>query len=313
MKPALYYSEIADAPEGVSAYWILADDGVRLRVSVLKADSARKGSVLMFPGRTEFIETFGRTVADFGSQGYSSLVIDWRGHGLSDRVAIDPKLGHVARFSDYQKDVAAMITAAQQLDLPKPWYLLGNSMGACIGLRALTDGLSVAACAFCAPLWDIKLSSFQRMAAWPMTWAAQLVGRDQNYAPGHSGDSYILGVSFQDNRRTNDAGMYQYMVYQAQCAPELHTGGPSMGWLGQVLRETRNLAKLPSPDIPCITFCPDEDDLISVSAVQNRMARWPNGRLELIPDSKHNLLLEMPEVRESIVNKICEVFSGARK
>lgn len=311
MEIAPFYSEIADAPENGTAYWIHADDGVRLRVAMWKAEEPSKGSVLMFPGRTEFIETFGRTVAEFRKFGYSSFVIDWRGHGLSDREAEDPKTGHVNRFSDYQKDVAAMIKAAQELGLPKPWYLIGNSMGACIGLRSLIDGLPVAACAFCAPLWDIKLSPIQRLAAWPVSWAAQKVGKGHIYAPGHSGDNYILRVSFQDNRRTNDLGMYQYMVNQAQSVPDLHTGGPSMGWLYQTLNETRSLSKMSSPDLPCIAFCPDQDELVGVRAVQNRMARWPSGRFELIQNAKHNLLLEIPEIRESVMTKICEVFANA--
>lgn len=311
MEAAPFYSEIADAPADVTAQWIHADDGVRLRVAIWKAVGPGKGTVLMFPGRTEFIETFGRTITEFGKLGYSSLVIDWRGHGLSDRIAEDTRMGHVDQFSDYQKDVAAMINAAQELGLPKPWYLLGNSMGACIGLRALSHRLPIAACAFCAPMWDIKLSLLQRMAAWPVTWVARLIGKGQVYAPGHSGESYILGVSFQDNRRTNDPDMYRYMVTQAQSAPELHTGGPSMGWLNQVLRETRSLAKVPSPDIPCITFCPDEDELVSIPAIQDRMAHWPGGRLELVSNAKHNLLLEKPKIREDVLKKICEVFTRA--
>ena len=35
-------------------------------------------------------------------------MVDWRGHGLSDRVSEDRNTIHVDWFSDYQKDVAAM-------------------------------------------------------------------------------------------------------------------------------------------------------------------------------------------------------------
>lgn len=313
MEIAPLYSEISDAPANGAAYWIHADDGVRLRVARWKARASSKGSILMFPGRTEFIETFGRTVGDFETRGYSSFVIDWRGHGLSDRVAEDPKVGHVNLFSDYHKDVAAMIKAANELDLPKPWYLIGNSMGACIGLRALIDGLPVVACAFCAPMWDVKLSSVQRLAAWPISWTANLLGKGQSYAPNHSGESYILSVNFQDNRRTNDPDMFQYMVNQAQEAPGLHTGGPSMSWLYQTLSETHDLAKMPSPDIPCIAFSADDDELVGIPAVRNRMLHWPDGKYELIQNSKHNLLLEKPEIREKITTKICELFAENRR
>lgn len=308
MEIAPLYSEIADAPENGTAYWVWADDGVRLRVAMWQAERPT-GTILIFPGRTEFIENFGRNVAVFAGLGYTTSAIDWRGHGLSDRLTEDTRTGHVVRFSDYQKDVAAMIKAAEELDLPKPWYLIGNSMGACIGLRAVINGLPVTACAFCAPMWDVKLSPLQRLAAWPITSAAQMLGKGQIYVPGHSGESYILSVNFQENRRTNDLEMYAYMVNQAKNAPRLHTGGPSMGWLYQTLKETHQLSRLPSPDLPCIAFCPDQDELICVSAVQDRMACWPGGRIEMIHGAKHNLLLETPEIRDRVISKIGELFS----
>lgn len=83
-----------------------------------------------------------------------------------------------------------------------------------------------------------------------------------------------------------------------------------MGWLNQVLRETHSLSKLSSPEIPCVTFCPDEDELVSVSAVKDRMTRWPGGNLELVRNARHNLLLEKLDIRERILKKICDVFSG---
>lgn len=311
METAPFYAEIAEAPPDTAAYWVRAADGIKLRVAVNPSGRPEKGTILVFPGRTEFIETFGRTMVEFAELGYSTLVIDWRGHGLSDRIAQDPQLGHVGRFSDYQLDVVAMVQAARQLGLPEPWYLVGNSMGACIGLRALIDGLPVSACAFCAPMWDIKLSPLARLLAWPVSWAASVTGKAQRYAPGHSGESYILGVDYPSNRRTNDEDMYRYMVRQAEAAPELHTGGPSMTWLNQVLRETRKLSRVPSPNLPCISFCPEEDELISIPAVKSRMARWVGSSLEFIPGAKHNLLLEEAPIRGRILAKICEVFGRA--
>lgn len=308
METAPFHAEIAEAPPDTAAYWVRAADGIKLRVALNLSGRTEKGTILVFPGRTEFIETFGRTMVEFAELGYSTLVIDWRGHGLSDRIAQDPQLGHVRRFSDYQLDVAAMVQAAGQLGLPEPWYLVGNSMGACIGLRALIDGLPISACAFCAPMWDIKLSALARLFAWPASWAASVTGKGQRYAPGHSGESYILSVDYASNRRTNDEDMYRYMVRQAEVAPELHTGGPSMTWLNQVLRETRKLSRVPSPNLPCISFCPKEDELVSLPAVKSRMACWPGGRLEFIPGAKHNLLLEQAQIRGRILAKLCQFF-----
>lgn len=311
MKKAEFFPETVETASAGAAFWVRAEDGVRLRVGLWTAQDVCKGSIFFFPGRTDYIEQYGRVAAQLVKQGFSTLVIDWRGQGLSDRIAKDPRIGHVNLFSDYQKDVAAMVEAAQELNLPKPWYLVGHSMGGCIGLRALLNSLPVAACAFTAPMWDIHIPAYERFAALPLTWAAQALGKGQLYAPGYSGQTYVLRAGFDGNTLTNDAEMYQHWVSLAKTLPDHQTGGPSMGWLYQSLIEMRDLSKVASPPIPCISFCGDQDKIVGISAVEARMARWPNGKFRLIANAKHELLLEVPKVRQSIIAEICDLFAGA--
>ena len=73
----------------------------------------------------------------FLEHGYASFSLDWRGHGLADRSTLNPLLGHVGTFSDYVKDFDAVIDWAQHFKLPKPWFVLGHSMGGAILLRHL--------------------------------------------------------------------------------------------------------------------------------------------------------------------------------
>jgi lysophospholipase len=293
------------------AHWVHADDGTRLRVGLWKSGSREKGTILLFPGRTEYIEKYGRTVTDLVKLGYSVLIVDWRGQGLSDRITEDPMTGHVLRFIDYQKDVAAMVKTAEELDLPKPWYMLGHSLGACIGLRALKEGLSVSACAFTSPMWSIKLPAVKRAAAWPLSWAAQSLGKGHVYAPGTNGSSYVLSTPYEDNRLTNDPEMYQYFIRQATTLTDHQIGGPSMGWLFQTLKETNALSQKPSPEVPCMTLCGTNDALIEVSTVQKRMAHWSDGKFEQIQDAKHDLLSEVSAIRQSAVEKITQHFEEA--
>lgn len=309
MEQATFYPELAEGPANGSAYWVHAKDGVRLRVGLWRAEQPRKGTVFLFPGRAEYVEIWGRTASAFNELGYTTIVIDWRGQGLAERFTEDRRTGHVNSFSDFQMDVAAMVQAANELDLPKPWNLVGHSMGACIGFRALTEGLPVEACAFTAPMFDIHLSAVERMAAWPLTWAAQALGKGHSYAPGYTGESYVLKNKFENNRLTTDSEMYQYWVDQAEAQSDLQIGGPSMGWLFQALKETKSLSKVRSPAVPCIAFCGDQDEVVSISAIQNRMERWPDGRFELIHGAKHELFLESSEARERILSQICDLFS----
>jgi len=216
MENAPFYAEIAEGPAGGKAFWISADDNVRLRVGLWKAEQSKNGSVLLFPGRTGYIERYGRIATRLRENGFSSFAIDWRGHGLSDRLVDDRNCCHVDRFSDYQRDVTAMIKAAERLELPRPWHLIGNSMGANIGLRAMLTQLDVAASAFIAPMWAINLSPIQYYAAWALSWTAQAVGKGHVYAPGYDGQNYVLKTAFEDNTMTNDEEMYRYLSDQAE-------------------------------------------------------------------------------------------------
>jgi lysophospholipase len=85
-----------------------------------------------------------------------------------------------------------------------------------------------------------------------------------------------------------------------------------MGWLFQALKETRALAKLPSPATPCLVLCGSEDSVISTSAVQERMSHWPQGRLEMIDGARHDLLCESPGIRNRVLSGICELFARQR-
>jgi len=308
MDKAPFFPKVAEGPQNVHAYWAKADDGINIRLAHWPCEGASKGTIFIFQGRTENIEKYGRTVSEFHKAGYGAFALDWRGQGLSDRLTEDRMLGHVGQYTDYHKDVAAFLRAAKKLDLPKPWFLFGHSLGACVGLRALIDGLPVSACVFSAPLWDINLSTFQRVAAWPLSWTAQAVGKGTSYAPGAKGESYVLTTDFAENRLTHDPDMYRYYQSVSENLVDQQVGGPSLGWLFQTLRETNRLSKVESPDTPCLTFCGAEDSIVAIPAVEDRMNRWPRGRLDLVPNGRHDVLYETADIRRHVFEAILSHF-----
>ena len=137
MTPAPFHAEIADSAPGAEAYWLAASDGVRLRAVVWAGGS--RGTAVVFPGRTEFAEKYGRVAAQLVARGLAVAMIDWRGQGLSDRPPGNAMRGHVEDFRDYQRDVAALLGLVERLEMPGPRYLFAHSMGGCIGLRTLLE------------------------------------------------------------------------------------------------------------------------------------------------------------------------------
>ncbi len=307
MQTAPLYDDVAKAPDGGAAYWLTTEDGVRIRIGAW--DKGANGTVLLFPGRTEYIEKYGQAVGDLQARGYATLVVDWRGQGLADRLLDDPAAGHVMHFTDYQHDVRAMVTAARELNMPEPFYLTSHSMGGCIALRSLIEGIDVKAAAFSAPMWGILIAAPMRPLALGIAWASSGLGFGHKYTPGTSADSYVVTAPFEGNLLTTDPDMYAYMQDQARAHPQLPLGGPSMNWLFQALTETRKLQAMPMPTMPTLTYLGTNERIVDSIAVIKVMGKWPGGRLEMVDGAEHEVLMETPETRNRVFDGVTAWFN----
>ncbi|MFQ3183302.1 MAG: lysophospholipase [Alteromonas macleodii] len=303
---APYHADIAGHPEGI-CHWLLTADGVRIRVGHWPVDQA-KGTILIFTGRTEYIEKYGRTALDFGKRGYSCVAIDWRGQGIADRLLENRAVGHVESFDDYQLDVKAMLAHVKSLGLPEPYHLFGHSMGGCIGLRALYDGLPVKTAAFSAPMWGIKISAAMRPIAWGLSSISKPLGFSGLFTPGQHAETYVLRATENDNVLTADVSSFILLQQQLKLHPELALGGPSLHWLNESLREMRLLSQRPSPDVPSITFLGTEEAIVDPARVYQRMEKWPHSTLIILENGRHEVLMEIPKIRNRVFDESTKLF-----
>jgi len=305
---APYFETLAQAPAGGHCAWVYSADSVRIRVGHWPIEAAR-GTVLIFPGRTEYVEKYGPLAADLHAQGLAVAAVDWRGQGLADRVHPDPRAGHVAQFADYQRDVDAYLAHVRALGLPEPYYVLGHSMGGCIALGALYRDLDISRVAFSAPMWGIMLSPLLRPTAWAVGWASEKVGLSNLYAPSQGAESYVATTAFDDNTLTTDRAGFAFMQGQVRAQTELQLGGPTIRWLREALLECRRLASLPAPDVPCVAFLGARERIVDPIRIHDRMKSWPGGELLLLQGAEHEVLMERPEVRRRILDRLSTHFS----
>lgn len=307
MTEAPFHSAIADGPEGGYARWLQATDGVQIRAGHWPLATA-KGTVFLLPGRTEYIEKYGRAARDLAQRGYATLTIDFRGQGLADRALDDPMLGHVRDFAEYQRDMEALITFARAEGLAEPWFLMGHSMGGAIALRVLMGRHPFKAVAFSAPMWGILMSALMRPMALVMGHAARAMGFDHRAVPGSREATYVLAVPFVGNTLTTDAEMWDYMRQQALAVPALTLAGPSLGWLQAALAECRALAALPAPDLAALTALGLQERIVDTATIHARMAQWPKGTLSLYPGAEHEVMMERPDTRARFFDESCALF-----
>ena len=297
-----------EGPPGGQAFWLRASDGVRLRIAHWPG---ARGTVLVLPGRTEYIEKYALVVADLARAGWGALVIDWRGQGLSDRLVGDAALGHVGRFSDYQLDVAAMRLAAETLGCRAPMPVLAHSMGGCIALRAFCEGLQPPAAAFSAPMWGLPLSRAMRLGIRTMAHATRPLGRDTAYLPTTGPQYGLPSMAYEDNPLTRDHDQFARMQGQIRDTPALALGGPSLRWGAAALSEMAALARLPTPDVPALIGLGGNERIVLPTAIRARAARWPHAELVDYPAAEHELLMEVPQTRDDFLSRALSLFGRA--
>lgn len=307
LSPAPLFTDVCPGPAGGVAHWIGTSDDLRIRVAHWPLDGAR-GTVLLFPGRTEYVEKYGLCAADLAARGLATMTIDWRGQGLSDRMLDDRRIGHIDDFTDYQRDVSAMVRAARELGLPRPFFLLAHSMGGCIGLRAVMQGLAVQAAAFTGPMWGIHIAPHMRLLASVMTQVMPRLGQGHRIPPGTTLESYVTSEPFEDNMLTTDAQQFDMMRDQISAHPELALGGPSVTWLGEALEETRHLAGRAAPSLPCITWVGSNERIVDVPRIHARMESWKGGQLHVVDGAEHEVLMETDNTRRTVMDELQNLF-----
>lgn len=308
LEPAPFH---APAPAGLPqplAVWTRADDGVRLRLVLFPAPPGGRGWLILCPGRSEWAEKYALAAAEFGARGYGLMLPDWRGQALSDRLHPDPRLGHVHRFADYQRDLAALLAAARALGLPPPAGIVAHSMGGAIALRALDAGLAVPAAAFSAPMWGIRLGTLLRPA---VQLATAMVARAGREPPPPPTAAYLSFAPFEGNALTSDPAIYAAMQAAVRARPEFALGTPTLHWLSEAIRETRRLAARPSPRLPALVAVGSDETVIDTDAVRARTARWPGARLLTIPGARHEPMMERPGLRAAFYDAAAALFDAA--
>ena len=220
-------------------------------------------------------------------------------------------MGHVEDFHDYQLDADAVMDAVAHLDMPKPWHVIGHSMGGAIGLNAVMNGLPVASAAFTGPMWGISIAPVVRQIGWTLAIVAPKVGFGHKLPPSTRYENYVTSQPFEDNALTRDRDMYDMMRAQIAAHPDLAIGGPTLTWLREALKITREMAARPAPSLPCLTFVGAAERIVDVDRIRTRMASWPGGELVIVPDAEHEVLMEIPETRRTVFDRLVAHFDAA--
>lgn len=293
METAPLYEDVADAPEGGRAYYVRAADGTRIRFALWGGGT--KGLAVVFPGRTECLEKYGRMASMLLARGFSVAIIDWRGQGLSDRLNNSTAVGHVDDFTDYQDDLNTVLSHPEVQALDGPRIMFAHSMGGCIGLQALLTGDAFAVAVFSAPMWGLNLPGPNKFLAPLLANVGVALGLGKKTLAGQPKGFYLTREPFAGNNLTHDQDYWDYMREQIIKYPALALGTPSFKWLKGALGAFKYFDTAEMPTIPCLMFVGGDESVVSPSAIRKLSPNFANGTLVEIDGARHEVWMETPD------------------
>ncbi|WP_162243260.1 alpha/beta fold hydrolase [Devosia sp. Leaf420] len=292
-------------PDGVRLGFVTTPDRVKLRYAIWpKSAGPHRGTVCLVQGRTEYIEKYFETVADFQARGFAVATFDWRGQGGSDRLIGNRAVGYVDRFEDYWTDLKTFHGEILLPDCPPPFYLVGHSMGGLASLFAATcDRMMFDRMFLSAPM--VSLSGMEdSLGAWGgFAEALSFVGLGA-VPLKRRGDKRPTEAGFLDNPLTSDMLRYMRMVETIRADDSLYLGSPSFRWLAAAMRamvEANREEFASRLQIPLLVLAAARDTIVSTPALEQLGLRLRNGRHVVVAGAKHELFMETDPVRGQVL------------
>jgi lysophospholipase len=286
-----------EPPEGAEEHWLEGRGGVKVRV--LTAPSTRgeaRGSVIVAPGRTEFIEKYFEVIRELQGRGFAVFCIDWRGQGLSGREVENSLKGHFLTFDDPVNDLSTSLKLLSDR-LPRPHIGLAHSMGGAILLRALqTRRVELDAAAFSAPMFGISgLTDFSKKYVRFMV----SLGAGGTFAP--SVDKKWKRENFKKNPVTHDKARHDRCQGLIAEEPRLALAGPTNGWVAAASDATEAFltpGSLAHLRIPVLIASAGEEQLVNNASHDVVARELPDARHIIVEGAKHEILMETDAIRE---------------
>jgi lysophospholipase len=292
------------APEGTRAGWFTTTDSVRLRYATFRRSGApQRGTVCLVQGRTEFIEKYFETVADFQARGFTVATFDWRGQGGSQRLIGNRRLGYVERFDDYLTDLASFHREILLPDCPPPFYLVGHSMGGLVSLfagmrdRTMFDRMLVSAPMVALDRQPLSMGGMAGLCDLLcfLGLAHAPVSRREDRPPSEA--------SFEGNALTSHKARFMRTVDTYRARPDLEVSSPTIRWSAAAFRAMAEAAKDHFPGaikIPVLMLAAARDTVVSSSAIEHLGLRMRTGKHAVIAGAKHELFMETDLIRGQV-------------
>lgn len=303
------------APPGGRCDYYQTRTGRRIRYWVWATpETSWRGTVVLMPGRAEFIEKHFETVHDLLSLGFAAVVFDWRNQGLSGRSVGDVRCHHINDFNQLADDLADLLAQPSIRNCPRPLFALTHSMGGFIFLKFLqryaAEEKTFAGAVLCAPMLGLRFSPFPECVARWLIERGIKKGKREQFALFQKPYSQRNRSEKVRKRLTSDVSRFQDEAWHIERNPSLAVGGVTYGWLDAALKGLNQLFSSDLPErltLPILFVLAGQDHVVDNQQTRNFILRMKNPSVVTLEEAQHEILKENDHLRATFL-KLLEDF-----
>ena len=301
-RPERWYRQ----PAGGQIEYLTLADGARIRYGIwpAAASAASRGTALLLPGRTEFIEKYFEPIWELTDRGFHVATLDWRGQGLSSRPTDNPSKDHVTSFRPRLDDLGRLVDDVVLADCPGPLSLVAHSMGGHLALHYLHDhpGL-VKQAVLLSPMIGIHLGRMPENLVRGIVGVACRAGLEEGYALGRTDYGRYQQSDLWRDMLTSDPDRFMVEHHMIAENPALALGGVTYGWLKAAFGSIDRLfvpGYAEEIGTPMLIAMAGRERVVDNRRIGRLAARLPNCELVEIAGARHELLKESDPLRRQL-------------
>jgi lysophospholipase len=251
---------------------------------------------------------YGELILDLDEAGYDVYIMDHRGMGFSGRLAPNPKVAHVERFSDYVDDLHFFLKSIVQHRVKGPLHMVAHSMGGLVGAYLVQrEPSAFKTVVFSAPLFELNTGRVPRGLAYLTASLNTALGMGTTFAPGQ-GDYDPATADPNRCKTTHSVARCLHQIKMYQSIPETFLAGPSNQWVKTVIEASRarETLALAFGRIPVLILQASSDDFVRPSGQRQFCQKAQACRLLEIPETYHEIFQEKDTARRSALKALFE-------
>lgn len=301
---------LVDQYENARCAFLELPDGKRLRYAVVDPAGRTHDTILITPGRREFIEKKHTELgAEFLARGFRLIFVEWRGQGLSSRFFEGGKRqrDHAIDFTQHIDDLNLFYDKIVVPNLVGKLIIHGHSMGGHLLLRWLTErhNTAVAGVFLTAPMLALA-GPVAHASASLLSWSSVKLGYGEDYAPMQH-DFNDEDRAFAGNPLTHDPDRFTIIEKYFSAYPDLTVGGVTWDWMQAAIKSmygAQRRSRLERITMPLLAIVGNEDRVTPPDEIIRYLKMIPKAETVLIPGSRHDVMNEIAPCRDEAWRQI---------